>query len=28
MATETLRELRFIEKLGEEIQSAFETLDP
>jgi molecular chaperone HscB len=27
-ATETLRELRFIEKLGEEIQSAFDTIDP
>ncbi|MBM4189882.1 MAG: Fe-S protein assembly co-chaperone HscB [Betaproteobacteria bacterium] len=26
-ATETLRELRFIEKMGEEIQSAFETFD-
>lgn len=26
-ATETLRELRFIEKLGEEIQSAFESLE-
>ncbi len=28
MATEILRELRFIEKMGEEIQSAFESIDP